>query len=168
MTPEETVDILTAAAAFDRRTVGRGDVAAWHAVIGDLDFADAQAAVMAHYRESRDWIMPADVRKLVKAMRRDRLDRAVIPAPGPELADQPGRYKAALDSIVNRIASGRNVARALAAPVRDGAPPKAFTDAQAALRKPLSPQEIAARQAAESRAEREEVHRQEVADGRAS
>ena len=48
MTPDETIDLLSVAAAFDRRTTGESDVMAWHATIGDLDFADSRAAVIGH------------------------------------------------------------------------------------------------------------------------
>ena len=41
MTIEETVDLLTVAAAYDRRTVGEGDAIAWHAAIGHLPLDDA-------------------------------------------------------------------------------------------------------------------------------
>ncbi len=161
MTLEETIDLLTVCAAFDRRTVGEADVTAWHAVAGDLEFADCRAAVIAHYRESRDWIMPADVRTRVKAMRRDRLERSITAAPDPELADQPGRYKAALAAAIRRIADGRSLHLAIAAPVRDDPPPQEFTEARAAFGPalPRSKQELALRQAAEARAEREERDR---------
>ena len=122
MTPDETIDLLTGAAAFDRRTTGESDVMAWHAAVGDLDFADSRAAVIAHYQESRDWVMPADVRVRVKAIRRDRLAREIAPAPPAELADKPGRYKAELDANVRRIAAGRTAWLAIAAPVREGPP----------------------------------------------
>lgn len=159
MTPDETIDLLTVAAAFDRRTTGESDVMAWHAAVGDLDFGDSRAAVIAHYQQSRDWVMPADVRTRVKAMRRDRLAREIIPAPPAE----PGRYKAELDASIRRIADGRTAWLAIAAPVREGPPPEEFTDARAALGaallgrgsvRPLTTEELAPRQAAESRAAR--------------
>ena len=157
MTPDQTIDLLSVAAAFDRRTTGEADVIAWHAAIGDLDFADSRAAVIAHYQESRDWIMPADVRVRVRAMRRDRLARELIPAPSAE----PGRYKAELDASIRRIADGRTAWLAIA-PVREGPPPEEFTEARelfgpalpARAAGSLSPQELARQQAAESRAAR--------------
>jgi hypothetical protein len=114
MTPEEIIDLLTFAAAVDGRDVGKADVAAWHVVIGDLNFGDAQQALVEHYQESRFRVMPADVRQRVKAIRRDRLERAVIEAPEHELADQPGRYKAELDRRIREIAGGKDVNRVLA------------------------------------------------------
>jgi hypothetical protein len=162
MTSDETIDLLSVAAAFDRRTTGESDVIAWHAAIGDLDFIDSRAAVIAHYRESRDWVMPADVRNRVKAMRRDRLAREIQSAPGAELAAEPGRYKAELDANIRRIANGRTAWLAIAAPVREGPPPEEFTEARKARgpalpsrhARPLSPEDLALQQAAESRAAR--------------
>ena len=78
MTPDQTVDLLTACAAFDRRTVGKSDVVAWHAIVGDLPFDLAQEAVFAHYRDSREFIMPADVRTWVKRRQRDEAERGRI------------------------------------------------------------------------------------------
>lgn len=159
MTLDETIDLLSVAAAFDRRTTGESDVIAWHAALGDLDFDDSRAAVIGHYRESRDWVMPADVRIRVKAMRRDRLARELIPAPAAE----PGRYKAELNANIRRIADGRTAWLAIADPVREGPPPEEFTDARAALGpallgrhsvRPLTVEELALQQAAESRAAR--------------
>lgn len=61
MTPSETAKVLAAAAAFDRRTVGTADVAAWHSALGALDYADARDAVTRHYRTTTDWIMPVHI-----------------------------------------------------------------------------------------------------------
>ena len=151
MTIEETIDLLTAAAAFDRRTVGKADAVAWHTVVGDLAFVDCLVAVRGHYTDTTDWLMPAHVRQRVRAMRRDRIDRAIPAAPPAEVADAPGRYKAALEAGIRRIADGRSVHRAIGGPVRNAEPPAEFTEARAemgaALERDgsLSPQEIARR-----------------------
>ena len=159
MTPDETIDLLCVAAAFDRRTTGESDVIAWHAAVGDLDFTDSRAAVIAHYQESRDWVMPADVRTRVRAMRRDRLAREIVPAPSAELTDEPGRYKAALQAGIRRIADGFSVRRAIGRPPAEIPPPvaevrKALGPALPPPERVLPPQEIARRQVAESRAAR--------------
>jgi hypothetical protein len=78
MTIDETVDLLTTCAAYDRRTIGKTDAVAWHAVVGDLPFDMAQQAVFAHYSESREWIMPADVRTRVRRQQRDQAERGRI------------------------------------------------------------------------------------------
>ncbi|RSN12846.1 hypothetical protein DMB42_11755 [Nonomuraea sp. WAC 01424] len=106
MTPEEVIDLLTTAAAYDRRKVGQTDVVAWHAAVKDLDFLDAQDAVIGHYTETTDWLMPAHVRTRVKAIRAARVAFAPVPAPPAELADTPGAYQAAILDAVAKMARG--------------------------------------------------------------
>jgi len=62
----ETARLLGAMAAFDRRTVGDGDVIAWQAVLPDAAFEDCLEAVKDHYAEQTDWMMPAHVRRAVR------------------------------------------------------------------------------------------------------
>jgi hypothetical protein len=118
MTPDETVDLLTVAAAFDQRTVGEGDAMAWHAVLGDLTFADAKQAVLGHYANTRERIMPADVRERVKEIRRNRFQDAEKPAPPPELLDDPDAYCAAVRAANAAIADGRDPEAAMQAIAR--------------------------------------------------
>ena len=159
MTSDEVWDLLELIASIDRRKVGLTDRQTWQGLIGDLPAADAQAAVVAHYRESREWIMPADVRIRVKAMRRDRLAREITPAPPPELTDEPGRYRAVLQAGIRRIADGFSVQRAIGRLPSETPPPlaevrKALGAALPPEERLLPPEEIARRQAAESRAQR--------------
>jgi hypothetical protein len=108
MTPDETVDLLSLIAARDRRTVGRTDVMAWHADIGDLDFTDASAAVSLHFRQSDAWIMPKHVRDLVKKIRGERLEGfRYIPVPGD---DDPQVYLKNLREQRAAVASGQREA----------------------------------------------------------
>lgn len=76
MTPQEVARVLAKAAAFDRRTVGEGDVLAWLEAIGDLDAADCLAAVTRHYRETNDWLAPSHLRAQVAEIDRDRRRQA--------------------------------------------------------------------------------------------
>jgi hypothetical protein len=69
---EQTALVLAKAAGIDQRTVGAADVLAWHEIIGDLEYADALAAVSAHYAESSDRLMPAHVRRHALAIARER------------------------------------------------------------------------------------------------
>ncbi|MEU4558560.1 hypothetical protein AB0F72_09220 [Actinoplanes sp. NPDC023936] len=68
----EVVLLLTLAGTFDYRRVGDADVEAWHLALDDIDLDDAKAAVVRHYRESTDRMMPAHVRAGVKAIRAER------------------------------------------------------------------------------------------------
>lgn len=166
MTPSEVADILTAAAMFDRRTVGTADAMAWHAVVGDLPFDDALAAVRAHYTEGNDWLMPAHVRQRVKAMRRDRIERQIAPAPAPELTDNPVRYRESLEASIRSIADGKQVRKAIAPAGPNGAgslPADQMEALKAKLGKvapKLTPEEKAALQAEESRLERIEAEQE--------
>jgi hypothetical protein len=132
MTLEETIDLLTVAAAYDRRTLGEGDAMAWHAAVGDLDFVDARKAVIGHYTDGTGWLMPAHVRQRVKAMRRDRLERSPAAAPPAELTGDPGRYRAALQAGIRRTAGGFSLRRALGGPI-EGDPPADWKQARQAL-----------------------------------
>lgn len=123
MTPDETVDLLTVAAAFDQRTVGEGDAMAWHAVLGDLNFADAKQAVLGHYADTRERVMPADIRTRVLAIRARRLQDTEIPAePLIALMDDPPAYLAAVRAANTAIADGRDPATAMRAVTRQARP----------------------------------------------
>lgn len=95
MTPEDVVDVLAKAAAFDQRTIGKADVLAWHEVIGDLDRDDALTAVARFYgtvTERR--LMPGDVRTIVGEMQRERRRRRPeVVAPGCYVPDPADRAK---------------------------------------------------------------------------
>ena len=118
MTPEETGKLLATCASFDRRKAGPLDVIAWHRVLGDLSYADCENAVIAHYTEGAEWIMPAHVRQRVREIRARRVDGTEAPAPPPELADNPAAYQAALHAARVAIADGRDPHAAMAAITR--------------------------------------------------
>jgi hypothetical protein len=115
MTYDEVCDLLGDIAAFDRRTLGDKDGEAWEAAVGDLPYADCRAAVVAHYRESTQWVMPAHIRERVNAMRTERLRaagdlEAAIP---PDLADRPLEYRAALTRLKQDVMDGRPAPKAI-------------------------------------------------------
>lgn len=108
MNAEETSRLLAKCASFDRRKVGEADVIAWLQVLGDLPYDDCTAAVIGHYGETADWIMPAHIRQRVKRVREARITAAKIPAPPPELTNDPDAYSAALHAARVAAADGRN------------------------------------------------------------
>jgi hypothetical protein len=110
---DEMVDLLSLISARDNRSVGHATVLAWLEDVGDLAFEDARAAVARYYRESREWIMPADVRRLVKTIRSERIAAAPIPAPDAAMGEKG--YRAALKQIIMRIGDGRVPFRAIEA-----------------------------------------------------
>lgn len=67
-------DLNTIAAAFDNREPSTAADTAWAAALTHLgvEFADAEQAIIEHYAESNDWIMPADVGYRATAIRRNR------------------------------------------------------------------------------------------------
>lgn len=154
----EIGDLLAFAAIYDNRKAADPDVLAWLKAIGDLPYADAEDAVAAHYGETTERIMPGHVRARVKAMRRERLERAPLPPPSGELADQSGRYQKILQARIKQIADGKDLRNAIAAGPREGDPPAEWQARKAAVTPPPppDPQAIARAQAAESRRRREE------------
>ena len=76
MTPADAARVLAACALFDNRKVqgeeGKQLAKAWFAVIGDLALEDALEAVRRHYRDSTEWMMPAHVRRGVRAINEER------------------------------------------------------------------------------------------------
>lgn len=72
MNASEAAIALGLCAAYDRRTVGEADARAWSEALPDIRLEDAKTAIVAHYRESREWIMPADITRHVKNLRLSR------------------------------------------------------------------------------------------------
>ncbi len=61
---------------IDRRTVGEGDVAIWHEIIGKLPKDLARQAVIDHAREQPGvWLEPGHIHQRVRAIQRDRYER---------------------------------------------------------------------------------------------
>lgn len=160
MTPKETVMLVRyVKACCPQQQIDEYTPDAWHDLLGDLAMNDCREAVKAVTRR-QPFVAPAEIRAEVRRIRDDRLSRQVLPAPPPELADEPGRYQAALAASIQRIADGHGIERAIGAgsgQVRDGEPPTMFAKVRDRLRLAagkLTPQETAARQADEFRKSR--------------
>ncbi|QNJ58027.1 hypothetical protein SEA_JKSYNGBOY_53 [Gordonia phage JKSyngboy] len=77
MNRKETAQLLAKIAAFDQRTVGDGDVLAWHEALSDLPY-DLAAQAVSHWHghtETSRRMMPANVRRVADDMRRGLVER---------------------------------------------------------------------------------------------
>jgi len=82
MTRQEIAAILAMIASLDgRRAFGALDVTAWEAVIGHLRFSDARDAVIDHYRQSTQTLMPATLIAAVKKIRGTRIGSQIPEIP---------------------------------------------------------------------------------------
>lgn len=112
MTPGDAVRVLAKASAYDRRTIGEADAAAWYEAIGDLDIADALDAVTRHYQQTTDWLMPAHVRtiaaQLVRERRRATREAREVAAARREAIER-GPTRDRSDDIAGLIAQLRHI-----------------------------------------------------------
>jgi hypothetical protein len=175
MNAAEVGDLIARMALVDNRKPPEDDEAkaamimSWLELVGDLNYDDAVQAVRDHYRESREWIMPSDVRRRVKTIRGERIKHSLIAAPPHELTDDPQAYREVLAENVRAAADGdappaEDVPKMIGPPPgqRTGGPPVSLRGAIRQFRREMgdapgprgieSPEAIAARQAAEHRA----------------
>lgn len=107
MTPAEAAALLTIAAAYDNRKPDADQAKAWAMALDDLRFEDCRTVIVEHYKRSRDWLMPVDVRRGVQRLRYERID-AFGPIPEPEGIDPDDkvRYQRARLEMQTAIADG--------------------------------------------------------------
>ncbi|WHP18819.1 hypothetical protein [Cellulomonas sp. ES6] len=112
MHPAHAAELLSLCASLDNRTVNESTALAWAQVLPDLRMEDATTAVVEHYREHREWIMPADIVRGARA------------------------------AVALRIEDGLREIRAAGIPEPDGANPWMYNgDLRRALADGLSPAE---------------------------
>jgi hypothetical protein len=180
---EETVKLCrVVAAACPQQAMDEYTPDAWHPLLKDLGYGDCQAAVIA-VGKRQPFIAPAEIRAEVTRIRNDRVERAFIDAPPHELTDDTRAYQRALQQRTRQAADGAlpsvHEHLAIAGPAaaeiegpRETSKPEPLRDALAELKAKLgpararqaplaSPQEIALRKAAESRAAREAAEQAE-------
>ncbi|WP_157156252.1 hypothetical protein [Diaminobutyricimonas sp. LJ205] len=75
MTPDQTAKVVARIQAGDNRTVDRTTVAHWHEAIGHLEYQDALQAVVNHFRETADYLMPAHVIAGARRIREERAEK---------------------------------------------------------------------------------------------
>lgn len=104
MTRDEIVSLLSVATAYDGRTLGEADVAAWGdaAERGRWTYDQAQDAVKGHYAESAAWLMPAHVTERIKAARSEPPRSHALPRATPRPASDEYRDRVA-DWLAERL-----------------------------------------------------------------
>lgn len=107
MTEEETLALTRyVKACCPQQAIDKYTPDAWFNLLGDLSLTDAQQAVTA-VAKRQPFVAPAEIRAEVRRLRGERIAQAVIPAPPPELADDPRAYQAALQARIRDAADGR-------------------------------------------------------------
>lgn len=106
MNPQEIINLLSIAAAFDNRKAGEAAVHAWTdaAHRARWTFDEAAEAVKDYYATTTDekpWVMPSHITAHIRAARQDRAMRStgrelVAAAPDP-------RVLAAVDQVARRL-----------------------------------------------------------------
>jgi hypothetical protein len=107
MTPAEGATLLGVAAAFDNRKPDADAATAWAMALDGLRFVDCRDAIVAHYRNETEWIMPAMIRAAVRRIRSKRIDEhpPLVPPPG---LDDAGEM-AWLAEATKRVGDGEQV-----------------------------------------------------------
>ena len=76
----ETAEVIAAIQIYDNRKADEATVKAWHKIIGRFSKEDCINAVVEHYTNSTDWLMPAHITGRVKKVRARRIELAGHPA----------------------------------------------------------------------------------------
>ena len=138
MTPAEAAALLALAAAYDNRKPDADAAQAWALALDGYPFTDCRTAVVEHYRESREWMMPSDVIDGVKRIRHERLMAfGPIPVPPEELRDNFYAEQEWTRRVRGEIADGKltraDFPPAISAPVDQEAVDRAMAMVRAAM-----------------------------------
>jgi hypothetical protein len=113
MTPKETVVLARyVKACCPGSQIDEYTPDAWHDLLGDLPLAACREAVVAVARR-QPFVSASEIRGEVLRVRAERLKDTPVPAPPPELLDDPEAYKAYLRQSAKRIADGKPELRAI-------------------------------------------------------
>ncbi len=110
MTPADASKVLTLIAVYDNRSFEKVTCHAWADALDGLDLADCLDAVKAHFRTSRDWLMPVDIRNHVRAVLRERRSREArdeieqVPADPEVVAARAAEIRRAV-TVIGRMPS---------------------------------------------------------------
>ena len=109
MNRNEVVDLLTAASAYDRRTIGEGDVRAWSEAANRAGwtFEKALDALHDHFASTSKWLMPGHITERLRLQSRQ-------PAPADqvlalETAPASPERRAALMAEIRKFADRKSI-----------------------------------------------------------
>lgn len=106
MTPDDVIDVLSAVAAVDRRTVGEADVLMWQQILGNLPKDLALRAIVDHFREQPGvWLEPGHIVAGVRAIQRDRYERQSL----AELDARQAEQDAQLAPRIRELAESKSI-----------------------------------------------------------
>lgn len=75
----EVGEVIAAVQIFDNRKADEATIKTWHKVLSRYTLEDCLDAVVAHYTESTEWLMPAHIIRFVKRRRARRIELAGNP-----------------------------------------------------------------------------------------
>lgn len=78
MNRNEAADLLAIAAAYDKRKVGESDVTAWQLALQDFSFSEATGAVVAHARDSKEYLTVFHIADRIRKARNDFVERQSV------------------------------------------------------------------------------------------
>lgn len=110
MSPQEAAALLAVAAAFDNRKPDPDAALAWAHALEGFKPTDCRDAIVKHYRETREWLMPADVVSRVRAVQSERLRSLGEYQPPDGLTD--AEYSTWYRDLTHRLANGELVEQA--------------------------------------------------------
>ena len=103
----ETGALLALISAYDNRNFNEETTAAWYDLLSPYTLAEAKHAVKKHYSETRDWLMPADVLRIIKTERRRRLAKVETIVPSRADMTTTAAELATTKALSKAIASGQ-------------------------------------------------------------
>lgn len=105
MNRNEVIDLLTAASAYDRRTIGEGDVHAWSEAArrAGWTFPRALDALHDHYAKTSQWLMPGHITERLRLAARQ-------PAPAGEVLELDAAPPASAERRAELMAEIRKLA----------------------------------------------------------
>lgn len=107
MTPQEAGALLAVAAAFDNRKPDADAAKAWSVALEGLRFVDCRDAIIAHYKASSEWLMPARVIAEVRRIRAKRISDHPPLTPPSDL--DPVQTVAWIREARSRIGDGETI-----------------------------------------------------------